>query len=138
MAKRDTTNKQRMSIDKNHYLPNHQLEWTQKAKNATQNIKGSIHHAFKLAKTTFTKNKTVSFAKTRQVRIFQDKEIAAMITYDSGADEHYLSERDRQNVGLPILRPSTKRVGVANGGTVGVYIVMVCRWTDHILARSAS
>mgnify|MGYP006195720141 FL=1 len=59
----------------------------------------------------------VSFAKTRQVRIFQDKEIAAMITYDSGADGHYLSERDQKNVGLPILRPSTKRVGVANGGT---------------------
>ena len=96
MAKRDTTNKQRMSIDKNHHLPNHQLEWKQKAKNATQNINGSIHHAFKLAKTSFTKTKTVSFAKTRQVRIFQDKEIAAMINYDSGADGHYLSERNRK------------------------------------------
>jgi len=31
----------------------------------------------------------------------------AMITYDSGADGHYLSERDRIKVGLPILRPST-------------------------------
>jgi hypothetical protein len=59
----------------------------------------------------------VSFATTKQVLIFQDKEIAAMLTYDSGADGHYLSERDRINVGLPILRPSTKRVGVANGGT---------------------
>jgi len=92
-----------MSIDKNHHLPNHQLEWKQKAKNAMQNIKGSIYHALKLAKTSFTKTKTVSFAMTRQVRIFQDKEIAAMITYDSGADGHYLSERDRINVGLPIL-----------------------------------
>jgi hypothetical protein len=54
---------------------------------------------------------------TRQEQIFQDKEIVAMITYDSGADGHYLSERDRINVGLPILRPSTKRVGVANSGT---------------------
>jgi len=97
-----------MSINKNHHLPNHQLEWKQKAKNATQNITGSIYHALKLAKTLFTKTKTVSFAMTRQVRIFQDKEIAAMITYDSGADGHYLSERDRINVGLPILRPSTK------------------------------
>ena len=40
-----------------------------------------------------------------------------MITYDSGADGHYLSELDRKNVDLPIIRPSTTRVGVANGGT---------------------
>ena len=63
------------------------------------------------------KTKTVSFTTTRHVQIFQDKEIAAMITYDSGADGHYLSERDCKSVGLPILRPSTKRVGAANGGT---------------------
>jgi len=40
-----------------------------------------------------------------------------MITYDSGADGHYLSERDRKNIGLPITQPSTKQVGVTNGGT---------------------
>lgn len=39
-----------------------------------------------------------------------------MITYDSGADGHYISETDRKLVGLPILRQSTKRVG-ANGAT---------------------
>jgi hypothetical protein len=36
---------------------------------------------------------------------------------DSGADGHYLSESDRLQAQLPILRPSTKRVGVANGGS---------------------
>ena len=55
IAKRDKTNKQRMSIDNNHQLPNHQLEWKQKAKNASQNITGSIYRAIKLAKTSFTK-----------------------------------------------------------------------------------
>ena len=40
-----------------------------------------------------------------------------MVTYDSGADGHYISEKDRRNAGLPILRPSTPRVGVANEGT---------------------
>ena len=41
-----------------------------------------------------------------------------MITYyDSGADGHYISERDRKAAHLPILRKSTKVVGVANGGT---------------------
>ncbi|KAL7503222.1 hypothetical protein ACHAXN_001038 [Cyclotella atomus] len=39
-----------------------------------------------------------------------------MITYDSGADGNYVSERDRAAVGLPILSESTKRVGTANGG----------------------
>jgi len=73
-----------------------------------QNITSSIYHTLKLAKTSFTKTKTVSFAMTRQVRIFQDKEIASMIMYDSGADDHYLSKRDPINIVLPILRPSTK------------------------------
>ena len=40
-----------------------------------------------------------------------------MITYDSGADSNYISEQDRIIAGLPILRKSTKRVEVANGGT---------------------
>jgi beta-galactosidase/beta-glucuronidase len=127
LAKRDKTNKQRMSIDKNHQLPNHQLEWKQKAKNASQNITGSIYRALKLAKTSFTKTKTVSFATTRQVRIFQDKEIAAMITYDSGADGHYLSERDQINVGLE----------VANGGTSTARHV-ICLPFKQLSNRAAS
>ena len=40
-----------------------------------------------------------------------------MITYDSGADNHYVSEVDRIKLKLPILRPSHKPVAVANGGT---------------------
>eukprot|EP00956_Cyclotella_meneghiniana_P001080 scaffold1265_cov38-Cyclotella_meneghiniana.AAC.7 len=37
-----------------------------------------------------------------------------------GADNHYISEEDRQKLGLPILKKSSRygiRVGVANGGT---------------------
>jgi hypothetical protein len=40
-----------------------------------------------------------------------------MLTYDSGANGHYISEHDQHKVGLSILRPSTQQVGVANGGT---------------------
>ena len=62
--------------------------------------------------------------KTRQRVRFASKTVtlgreSAMIveaTYDSGADGHYVSERDRAKLGLPILRKSHKRVGVANGG----------------------
>jgi hypothetical protein len=40
-----------------------------------------------------------------------------MSTHESGADGHYISKHDQHKAGLPILRPSTWRVGVANGGT---------------------
>ena len=37
-----------------------------------------------------------------------------MITYDSKADGHYISKKDREAARLPILRPSTRCVMVAN------------------------
>ncbi len=40
-----------------------------------------------------------------------------MVTYDSGADGHYINEKDQRKAGLPILQPSIQKVGVANGGT---------------------
>ena len=40
-----------------------------------------------------------------------------MMTYDSGANGHYISEKDLRKAGLPIFWPSTRRVGVADGGT---------------------
>ena len=46
-----------------------------------------------------------------------------MLTYDSGADRHYLIKKDIKKVGLPILRVSDKKVGVENGGAYnGKYI----------------
>jgi hypothetical protein len=39
-----------------------------------------------------------------------------MMTYHSGADGHYISKKDCRKAGLPIIRRSTRRVGVANGG----------------------
>ncbi len=38
------------------------------------------------------------------------------MTYDSGANGHYISEKDHRKAGLPIIRKSTRWVGVANGG----------------------
>ena len=57
----------------------------------------------------------VRFHPTTQVRTFDINDTALTVTYDSGADGHYISERDRERAGLPILRRSTKRVGVADG-----------------------
>ena len=49
-----------------------------------------------------------------QVHVFHIDNIPS-ITYDSGADGHYLNEDDRHAAQLPILCPSTKQVAVANG-----------------------
>ena len=56
----------------------------------------------------------VQFHKHHSIRLFSTNDIPA-ITYDSGADGHYLNEADRRRAQLPILRPSTKQVVVANG-----------------------
>ncbi len=61
-------------------------------------------------------NKHVRFAKNNEVHLFDNAETPIMITYYSGADSHYISKKDRRKAGLPIIRKSTRRVGVANGG----------------------
>ena len=49
-----------------------------------------------------------------QTRFFSSEDVPS-ITYDSGADGHYLNEADRKAANLPILRLSSKQVAVANG-----------------------
>ena len=58
----------------------------------------------------------VHFNDNTQVRYYEPLDTPC-ITYDSGADGHYINEQDRCDAGMPILRKSSKRVGVANGGT---------------------
>ena len=48
---------------------------------------------------------------------FHNEEEPIMITYDSSADNHNVSEADRIKLKLPIMRPSYKSVAVVNGGT---------------------
>ena len=61
--------------------------------------------------------KEVRFASTVQVATFQNDDNPVVVTYNSGANGNYLSEKDRLKAGLTILRRSTRRVGVANNGT---------------------
>jgi hypothetical protein len=66
----------------------------------------------------FNKNKHVSFAKQNKVHLFDATSTPSiMLTYNSGANGHYISKHDQCKAGLPILRPSTQRVRVANRGT---------------------
>ncbi len=49
-----------------------------------------------------------------------------MVTFNSGADTHFISKKDWCQAGLPILQTLTKKVGVANGGTSkGKYITQL-------------
>eukprot|EP00804_Cyclotella_cryptica_P008989 CCRYP_003095-RA/>CCRYP_003095-RA protein AED:0.22 eAED:0.22 QI:0/0/0/1/1/1/7/0/754 len=66
---------------------------------------------------TFSADRHVSFTSQTQVRHYDPQATAPMITFDSGADCHYLLETNRITAGLPILQPSSKQVSVANGGT---------------------
>jgi hypothetical protein len=112
IAKQDKTNKQRAAIEANHKIEQPTISMGQRSKN----IGYSISSEFQQAINTLSPHKHVRFAKTHRVVEFRTAEIAAMITYDSGADGHYVSKHDRAAVGLPILRESMKRVGTANGG----------------------
>ena len=39
-----------------------------------------------------------------------------MMMYESGADGHYISKKDRRKAGLSIIQKSTRWVGMVNGG----------------------
>ena len=114
LAKEDLSNPRRQAIDAAHAYPNAAPSLTHLGINLGQTLASNV----KRAAQRLTSTKHVHFAHTHTVRRFhQDHVPTVLATYDSGADGHYISERDRAAANLPILRPSTKRVGVANGNT---------------------
>jgi hypothetical protein len=62
----------------------------------------------------FQSTQHVRYNENNQVHPFSIDDVPS-ITYDSGAYGHYFNGADRQAAGLPILRPSSKQVAVANG-----------------------
>ena len=60
--------------------------------------------------------KHVQFISKPTISTYHQHNKTKMLTYDSGADGNYLSKKDRKKLGLPILRISGNKVGVANGG----------------------
>jgi hypothetical protein len=84
----------------------------------TDAIQYSMSSAFNWTIKKLNKTKQhVSFATHHTVRLYKDHEEPLTITYNSGSNGNYLSKKDRVKAGLPILQPSTRMVGVANGGT---------------------
>ena len=93
--------------------------------NAGYTVRTALGRIVKKIKAATNKlnNHHVQFSTSKQVHIFHKTEMPVWVTYDFGADGHYLNETDRARAGLPILKPLKKRVGVADGGvSVGTHV----------------
>ena len=117
IAKQDFRNARRITINSAHSA-NHQTKPKPELIQQGKNVGYALDTTVRRLVQKFTRNnQQVRFAHKPTVARFHKKEQTIMITYDSGADNHYMSESDRIRLGLPILRPSHKRVAVVNGGT---------------------
>ena len=106
--------------------------------NAGYTVRTAFSRIVKKLKATTNKlnNHHVHFSARKQVRFFHKAEMSVWVTYDYINDGQYLNETDRVRTGLPILKPSTKRVGVANGElSVGPHIT---RLPFHQLSHKSS
>ena len=114
LAKSDTTNRQKTMIDTAHSKSNKPTKppsILQRGRN--------FGYAFQTTATcmvrSFLADKShVRFSNNDSVHRYSTDEPA--VTYDSGADDNYMSKKDTTRAKLPILRPSSKRVRVADGG----------------------
>ncbi len=113
LAKGNQTNTQHLAIDSSHVNSNKPATGlTQRGCNIAYSLGTTISQTFK----KISNNKHVRFAKHNKVHLFSNTETPIMVTYDLGADGHCISKKDCRKAGLPIIRKSTRQVGVANGG----------------------
>ncbi len=115
MAKNNNNNAKRNAIDMAHSkrVPTH-IGWVQRGCNLAYKLSSAFNKTIqKLNKST----QHVRFAAHASKRRYHHQDKPIMITYNSGANGNYLSERDCVQAGLLILKASTRKVGVANSGT---------------------
>ena len=115
LAKLNTALPQRVSIDKGHAK-------SKAAKPSILQTSKNWGYALQSAVKGWTRKVSqdkahVKFAKQALLQEFNADDAPVMASLDSGADNHYISEKDRLKLRLPILKKSSRRVGVANGGT---------------------
>jgi hypothetical protein len=122
MAKRDTSNVHRVTIDAIHLTPTtSKPSILQQSKNLGQLINASTRRL--IQKITNSNQHRVTFAEQAMVAEYNDEDATILVTNNSGADGHCISEKDRHKLGLPLLRISAKKIGVANGDTCrGKYV----------------
>ena len=102
LAKADDSNKKRMAINNAHTkCGTTSIGFAQRGGNAACSLGSTFNWTIK----KINKNKHVSFAthKHNSVHQYINNKQPIMVTYDSGAKGHYISEKDRRRAGLPIL-----------------------------------
>jgi len=108
MAKSNKSNTRRVAIDTAHSKP---------TKPNPSMLQQSKNLGRMLSAATCRLVRKITFVGQARVAEYNTENTTVMVTYDSGADGHNISEKDRKTVGLPILRISAKIVGMANGCT---------------------
>ncbi len=113
IAKGNQTNLQCLTIHSAHVHSNKPaIGLTQRGCNTAYSLGTTISQIFK----KINNNKHIRFTKHNKVHLFSNTETPIMVTYDLGADGHYISEKDHRKAGLPFILKSTRWVGMANGG----------------------
>ena len=100
MAKADESNNKCMAINAAHTrcgMTN--IGFAQRGHNTAYSLGSAFNRTIK----KINKYKHVSFAATNSLHKYINNEQPIMVTYDSGADGHYISKQDRRQAGLPIL-----------------------------------
>ncbi len=133
IAKNNTNNAKLVAIESAHSQCNQPtIKLVQHGRNTAYHLGSTFNWTMK----KLNRNKHVNFAKQNKVHLFNATSTPSiMLTYDSGANRHYISEHDQCKAGLPILRPSTRQVGVANGGTSNAKYVTqppFCKWSARL------
>ncbi len=115
IAKNDTNNAKRLGINATHAQCNQpNIRLARRGQNTAYRLGSAFNQTIK----KLNKDKYVSIAKQNKVHLFNATSTpSTMLTYNSGANGHYISKHAQHKAGLPILRPYTRQVGVANGGT---------------------
>jgi hypothetical protein len=100
LAKGDQTNTQCRAINSAHVKNNKPaIGLAQRGHNTAYSLGTTIGRSLK----KISNNKHVRFAKNNKVHLFDKAETPIMVTYDSGADSHYISKKDHRKAGLPII-----------------------------------
>jgi hypothetical protein len=124
IAKLDNNNPKRATIDRGHSKATPiQPSILQTSKNWGYALQSAVKG---WARNVSQDESHVRFAKQAHIQEYNIGDLPIMASLDSGADNHYISEDDRKRLKLPILRKSSRRVGVANGGTSkGVHVTQL-------------
>ncbi len=91
LAKTNNSNKKRMAINTAHIKRGTtSIGFAQRGRNAAYSLGSAFNRTIK----KINKNRHVSFTTHNKVHHYINNEQPIMVTYNSGANEHYISEKD--------------------------------------------